>query len=201
MRCRSAAMSEDPKCVVDILDRLNETAREHQNVSIGNMVEAFGHRSYGPFLIVPALVELTPIGGIPGVPTFLAAIILLFAIQMVFGRHHFWMPGFLSSRSVSAKRLKQADDKLLPIARWLDRWFHGRLPRLTKGPFVRAAAVICVLLTLTVPPLELVPFASSGPMLAIAMFGLALLVRDGLLMIVATVIAIGAFGFGLWLWG
>lgn len=38
-------------------------------------------------------------------------------------------------------------------------------------------------------------------MLAIAMFGLALLVRDGLLMIVATVIAIGAFGFGLWLWG
>ncbi|HSJ79430.1 MAG TPA: exopolysaccharide biosynthesis protein, partial [Erythrobacter sp.] len=44
----------------------------------------------------------------------------------------------------------------------------------------------------TVPPLELVPFGSTAPMLAIAAVGLALLVRDGLLMIAATGIALAA---------
>ena len=55
------------------------------------------------------------------------------------------------------------------------------------------------LLALTVPPLELLPFASSAPMAAIAMFGLALLVHDGALMIAAWLLAgmAVAFGFGL----
>jgi hypothetical protein len=69
---------------------------------------------------------------------------------------------------------------------------------LTTKPFVRVAAAITILLTLAVPPLELLPFASTGPMLAIATLGLALLVRDGMLMILASVIAIAAVGAGLW---
>ena len=47
---------------------------------------------------------------------------------------------------------------------------------------------------MTVPPLEVLPFASSAPMLATAAFGLALLVRDGLLMTIATVLAGVAVG-------
>jgi len=64
---------------------------------------------------------------------------------------------------------------------------------------IRLSAVACILLALTVPPLELLPFASSAPMAAIAMFGLALLVHDGALMIAAWLLAgmAVAFGFGL----
>ena len=61
------------------------------------------------------------------------------------------------------------------MARWLDRWFHGRLKPLTRGLF-----------------LEIVPFASTAPMGAIALFGLALLVHDGALMIAASATAVGA---------
>jgi hypothetical protein len=42
------------------------------------------------------------------------------------------------------------------------------------------------------PPLELLPFASTAPMAAIATFGLALLVRDGVLMLVATCLSVAA---------
>lgn len=56
------------------------------------MTKAFGKRSYGPFLLVPALIEISPVGGIPGMPTVLAATIIPFAALMVFGRKYIWLP-------------------------------------------------------------------------------------------------------------
>ncbi len=196
---RFASMAEDdPHSINDILDRLHETAEHEKKVSVGQMMDAFGHRSYGPFLIVPPLIEFSPLGAIPGVPTVLALIILIFAVQILIGKKHFWLPDFILKRAVSADKLEKGTKKARSTARFLDRHFHGRMRWLTTKPFVRVAAAITILLTLAVPPLELLPFASTGPMLAIATLGLALLVRDGMLMILASVIAIAAVGAGLW---
>lgn len=192
-------MADDPKSVNDILDRLADGSRGEE-VSIGELTESLGHRSYGPFLIVPALIDISPIGAVPSLPTALAAIIILVSAQIVFGREHLWLPGFVTRRSVSSDRVRRSVDKVRPVARWTDRWFHGRLKGLTKGPFVRGAGLACALLALTVPPLEIVPLATTAPMGAIAMFGLALLVRDGLLMIAAYVLAIASSAAGVWLW-
>jgi hypothetical protein len=40
-----------------------------------------------------------------------------------------------------------------------------------------------------VPPLELLPFMATGPLLALAAFGLAIFLRDGILAITAIAIA------------
>lgn len=194
-------MSDEPRSVGDILDRLKEIAEKEDKVSLGDVAEAFGSRSYGPFLMVPAIIEQTPVGGIPGVPTAIALIIASFAVQILFGRKHLWLPGFIKRRTVRAETLGKTSDKLRGVAKFLDRWFHGRLERLTQGPFLKAAAVIVILLCCTVPPLELLPFASSVPMAAIAMFGLAMLVRDGALMIVALVLSVAAVAVGVGMWG
>lgn len=190
-------MSDEPKSVGDILDRLKEIAEKDDKVSLGDIAQTFGSRSYGPFLMVPAIIEETPIGAIPGVPTTIALIIASFAVQILFGRKHLWLPGFVKRRTVKADTLGKTSDKLRGLARTLDRWFHGRLEKLTQGPFLKAAAMIVILLCCTVPPLELLPFASSVPMAAIAMFGLAMLVRDGALMIVALLLSLAAVGVGL----
>ena len=190
-------MAKDPQSIGDILDAIRELADDGDKVSLGDLVEAFGSRSYGPFLLMPALIEMSPIGGIPGVPTVLAAIIVLFAAQMVFGRKHIWLPKFAAKWGVKSERARKAADKMDGIARFLDHWFHGRWPALTGGPFVRVAAVGSILLALSVPPLELLPFASTAPMAAIAAFGLALLVRDGVLMIAAMVLAGVAVAVGI----
>lgn len=104
---------------------------------------------------------------------------------------------FIAGHSLSPDKACQASEKLRGIARFLDEWFHGRLPRLTHGPFVRIAAALCIILALSVPPLELLPFATTAPMAAIAAFGLALLVRDGLLMLIATILSGAALVLGL----
>lgn len=191
---------KEPQSVGDILDDLDELADEKEEVSVAHVVEAFGDRSYGPFLLMPALLELTPVGAIPGVPTFLALIIAIVAVQMLIGKSHLWLPGFIENRSVGAEKLTKATEKLRGIARFLDRWFHGRLEFFTSDTFRRVAAVIVIILCATVLPLEVVPFASSGPMLAIACFGLAIMVRDGLLMLIATGLSIAAVGLGFTLW-
>lgn len=190
-------MADDPKSVGDILDRIEEIGRREEKVELGHVVEAMGHRSHGPFLLIPALIEMSPIGGIPGLPTVLAAIIVLVAVQILIGRKHLWLPGFISRRSVKADTACKATAKLRGFSRFMDRWFHGRLPHFTSGWYVRAAAIACILLALTVPPLEILPFASTAPMFAIASFGLAMLVRDGLLMIVAFALSVAAVAIGL----
>lgn len=187
----------DPHSVSDVIDCLEMLAKEKGCVSVGDVVDTLGTRTYGPMLMVPALIELTPIGSIPGVPTFLAITIAIFAVQMLIGAKHFWIPDFIENRRVAASKLDKAARKLEPLAKRLDAWFHGRLKMLTKGAAIRIAAATVILLCLAVPPLEFVPFASSGPMLAIALIGLALLVRDGALMIAALAIGLSAVGYGI----
>ena len=180
-----------------VLDDLEGAAHDGK-VTLAEMAEAAGHRGAAPFLIVPPILEISPIGGIPGLPTFLALVILVFASQIAVGRDEPAVPGKLGRRGVDGGRLCQAIAKVRPLARRLDGWFHGRLRVLTSRWMRRmAAAVICVL-CLTVPPLELIPFASTLPMGAILILGLALLFRDGLVMLVGFVASAAAAGGVFW---
>lgn len=190
---------KDPRSVGDVLDRLRELGEQagDERAKLGDAVEAMGHRAYGPFFIIFPLIDISPVGGIPGLPTAMALVMVLLALQMLFGRKDLWLPGFLAHRGLKGRKLVTVADKMRPVAKWLDRWFHGRLPALTKGPMIKVAAVAIIALCTTVPPLELLPFASTLPMVAILLFGLALLVRDGLLMAIACVLSIAALGGGL----
>lgn len=185
-----------PQGVEEVLGELDELAAGQPRVCIGDVLDDFGKRSFGLFILIPPLIELSPIGGIPGVPTFLALIIGITAVQLFLGTDHVWMPQFIQQRAVSGRRLHRALMKLRGIAHWLDERSHGRLENLTQGVWTRVAAVAIVVLCCTVPPLEFIPFASSAPMLAIAAFGLAITVRDGALMLVALTLAAAALGAG-----
>lgn len=178
-------MADEPKNVCGIIDRLTEIGEKNDTVSIGDIVDTFGTRSYGPVLLVPALIGVSPVGGIPTVPTILAATLLLIAVQLVFGKSHLWLPGILKNRSVDGEKLANAAEDMEGVAKWMDKIFHGRLERFTGRSAARIAAGVVALLCLSVPPLELVPFAVALPMAVIAAFGIALIVRDGLLMLIA----------------
>ena len=199
---------DGPTGATDALRRLRERAddaRGHDgpdadgdHVTVGDLMDAFGGRSYGPFLLVPALIELSPLGGVPGVPTLLAFVIAVFAVQMLLGRDHFWLPSWIERRAVRIDRVDQADDKMRAVTERLDRWSSDRLAALTGKAAQRAAAVCTLLLCLTVPPLEFLPFASAAPMAAIAAFGLGLIVRDGFVMLAGFALTAVATGVGVW---
>jgi hypothetical protein len=188
----------DPHSVGEVLDRLKELGEEagDDKVRLGDALEALGNRAYGPFFILFPLIDISPIGGIPGLPTAMAVVMVLLAVQLILGRDHLWLPKFIANRGLKGARLVKVAEKTRGIADHMDRWFHGRLSALTRGPMVKIAGVAVVLLCLTVPPLELLPFASTAPMAAIMAFGIALLVRDGALMLVACALSVGAMALG-----
>ncbi|MBX7458399.1 exopolysaccharide biosynthesis protein [Qipengyuania sp. 1NDH17] len=189
-----ATEGHEPESVEEVLGDLDELAAGQDKVCIGDALDDFGGRSFGPFIMLPALLEITPVGGIPGVPTFLALIIAIVAVQLLLGKEHIWLPGFIQDRAVASNKLHKGLKKLRGIAHWLDEHSHGRLEGLTEGIWTKVAAVVVILLCCMVPPLEFLPFASSAPMLAIAAIGLALTVRDGVMMLIALLLAMAAVG-------
>ncbi|MCJ8140638.1 exopolysaccharide biosynthesis protein [Falsirhodobacter halotolerans] len=179
----------------DIVAKLRDLGGHRDDVSIADMRLTIGERSFGPMLAIPALIEISPIGGIPGVPTVIALIITLVAAQIVFGRRHLWLPGFLDDRTVTGDKLQGAMDWLHRPAGWIDAVLRPRLQIVARGFGLRIVAALCIGLCATVPPLELVPFASTLPMAAIALMGLGLMARDGVVILGAAAISLGSFWF------
>ena len=182
----------------DIVDALHDSAREGDPVAVATIVDHFDRRSLGAFIAVPAMLEITPIGGIPGLPTALALFIALMAAQIAIGREDMWLPGFLARRTIHDSKVEAAAKKLRPLTDWMDRHLGQHLRHLTLPPMQQAAALMVIVLCLTVPFLEIVPFASTIPMATIAMFGLGLLTGDGRLMALAWTLSLAALGVAVW---
>jgi len=158
-------------------------------ISLGAVLDALGRTSFAPFFVLPPLVAITPPGAIPGVPTAMAAIVVLAALQMLCGLKHVWLPRFLEERSLKAQHLRAMLRLIRPVACALDRILRQRLVLFTEAPFLHAILAFCILAGLTMPAMELIPFAAAVPNVAILIFGLALLLRDGLLALFATGVA------------
>lgn len=180
-------------CLEQVIDGVVELGDDQPKVSVGDIQKKVGQRSFGPFLFAPAIIEISPVGGIPGVPSMLAIIVGLFAFQLLFGRHHFWMPGFLAHRTVSGHKLEKGLNKVRPVVRWLDKVSKKRLGWATSKGFLRFIALLCIVLATSVPPLELLPFASTAPFAAIGLFGLGITTQDGAAIVLGLILAVGAF--------
>ncbi|MCM0000314.1 MAG: exopolysaccharide biosynthesis protein [Erythrobacter sp.] len=182
----------------DVVDGLEDIAEKQDKVAIDDLLDKFGDRSFAPLMLILALVGISPVGGIPSVPTIIALCIAIIAAQMAWGRKHVWLPGFVTGRGVSSDRLTKGEDKLRKIADVLDSIAKGRLKSLASGPARRVVAGLIVVLCLALPVLEIVPFAAAAPFLAIAMLSLALMVRDGLVLLIGGAVALAALGYGVY---
>ncbi|KUF11061.1 exopolysaccharide biosynthesis protein [Pseudoponticoccus marisrubri] len=192
-------MSQADQPVATLLDGIEEAAEGHAQVTLGELVDRIGRRGFGPMILVPALFVLTPLGGVPLVPTFFAAVVSLFALQVALGRRSLWLPEAFKRRAVDEDSLTRAAEKLRPAARWMDRHATDRFRALTNHRAERIAALVVLGLCVTIPPLEIVPFAGAVPNVGIALIGLALTVRDGALMVLGlSAAALGLIG-GPWL--
>ncbi|XKH59503.1 exopolysaccharide biosynthesis protein [Halomonas sediminis] len=177
----------EPADLEQMLDRLSEAEENRDKiVTIRDVVSSIGRRSFGPLLLFPGIITLLPVvGDIPGVPTVMAAMVFIVAGQLVLGRRYFWLPNLLLDRSVEKQKLHKAIKLMRPSARFLDGFLRPRLTVFTKGMGAYAIAVACIFIALAMPPMEVVPFTANGAGLALTLFGLSLMARDGLLALLA----------------
>ncbi|MBL1266526.1 MAG: exopolysaccharide biosynthesis protein [Halomonas sp.] len=188
-------MNQPLQNLEQLLDRVGELTRHHERVSIEMVIEVIGSRSFGPLLMFIGITLFSPLSGIPGMSFFMAVFVLLVAVQMLIGRKKFWLPPFILNRSVEQHKLQKALDWLSKPARGIDRVLKPRLTFLVHRSGSYGIAVLCVVVGLCMPLMELVPFSSSAAGLALLILGLSLVAHDGLLALLAIAIFGGAFAF------
>lgn len=180
-----------------LLGRMALAAKSGGQVSLDDVLEVVGRRSFGPLLLVPGIVTVSPIvGDIPGVPVLMGVFIIVVAVQVLMKRHSFWLPGWLLRRSVKSTTLKKAVTKLKKPARFIDRLIKPRLAFLTGSAAAHFMAVCCILIAAATPAMEFIPTSANWAGLAIIFFGLALIADDGLLALLAFLFTLGVFGGG-----
>lgn len=174
-----------PRTLGEVLDRFETETEGAESVSVGDLFDAIGDRAFGPLLLFPALVLMTPVGGIPFVPTAMGILIALVAVQRLAGLDHPWIPNTLENRCVEREKLLDSFSKIKPLISKIDKAVKRRLSVLVEGPMRYAIAVIVLSLAVMIPPLELLPFAAMVPGFAVFLFALALIAQDGVVAILA----------------
>lgn len=176
----------------ELLDELRHAGeKDNGKVSMDMLLECVGRRSFGPVLLVAGLIAVSPISGIPGMPTTVAILVAAVALQFLFGRDHFWLPQWVLRREISHAKFCKALDFLRRPAAFIDRFLKPRLQFLTHHFGIQAIAVLCIVIAATMPPLEIMPFAATTAGAALTAFGLSLIAHDGLLGLVAVALTVG----------
>lgn len=157
-------------------DRLTFTDLAHQ----------LHYRAWGGLLFLFSSINVLPLP--PGTTFFFAMPVLLIAGQMIVGRETPWFPAKLDRRGVTKAELRRIIGKIDWLETRIERLFKPRLASLTGSTASRFIGVACFLLALIIAiP---VPLLHHAPAASIALFGLALIYRDGVLVIVAAIASV-----------
>lgn len=177
-------VSSAPKTLGETLDRLAGAARNHDRVSVDDMMEAIGRRSFGPLILLAGIVLSAPgVSDIPSVPTITGIFVGIVAGQMVYGHDEFWLPDWLLRRSVRSDRMIKLTESrwTRKPAKLIDRFVTRRLDMLAGPRANRAVALVCLVLAFATPFTEFVPLSGMAVGAALLAFGISLIARDGLM--------------------
>jgi hypothetical protein len=181
--------------------RLAQIAAEAgpERISFSELARQLHSRVWGGLLLIFAAINVMPLP--PGTSTFIALPILLVSAQMVFGRESPWFPARLDRRGVTRDELQRLIARMGWFEARVERIFKPRLPQMTSAPATRLIGLVCFVLgVIAALPILMI---HNAPALAIVLFGLGLIYRDGVLILVAAVAAVVAvlFDAALVIWG
>lgn len=181
-----------------VLDTLEGTLAERVTVSVETVLAGLGRRAYGPVVLVIGLIMLSPINWIPGAGIVLATVLTLVLSQSLVRDGPPWIPRRLARADVDVGRALGAIRRVRP---WIERLALLTRPRLrtvTRPPWRTAAVAVIIATALSMYPLAIIPGGAGPPSLAITLFGLALTVEDGLLLLIAMGVSLSAFALAGW---
>jgi hypothetical protein len=178
-----------------ILNKINEAADQHDPLTFGDVMDVLGQQSFAPILLLIGLVMAVPgPADIPGVPVVLGLLVITVAGQIVLHREHLWIPAWIERKKVRASQARKMVAWVRTPAQWMDWLAKPRYQWLVNRTGSSLVAIACILIAMTTPVLEFVPFSANVAGAAIAAFAIALLAKDGLLAGVAISLSLAIVG-------
>lgn len=189
------ATATEATAIEDTLERLRRAAAGH-TTSVGDLLDAFQRRAYGPLLFVIGLIALSPVGAIPGASIACGTLVVLLAVQMSLGEGAPWVPQALRRVRVDGERARHSIDWAAPYARRLGKVTRARWEEVHDGRAIHVVVGALCVLALSMYPLALVPWGALPAAAGITVIGLGLLTRDGVLILAGEALAVAAAGLG-----
>lgn len=149
-------------------------------LSLGALLDLFGEDGLLLLTMLLTLVFLIPVS-IPGVSTVFGAAILLIGVSRLLGRKP-WVPRRLRERELPASKLRPALTQGLKWVRRLEKISRPhRLPAFADGAVARLTGNLAFILAavLLMAPFGFVPFSNTLPALALLLYAVGFLQRDG----------------------
>lgn len=158
-----------------------------------DLLTGLGRRGFGMLLLIatlPAFIPI-PIGGAVSGP-----LAMLIGAQLLVGMHRPWLPDFVARRGPHRHALVKFNRRISPWLGRLEKLIRPRLPQLLAH---RASAMLTGLLLFLLGLLLSLPIPLTNYIFGalLLLFALALLERDGVLILVgwiASAIAVAVFG-------
>jgi hypothetical protein len=165
-----------------------------ERISIQNLMNALGERSWGFALLLFGL--LSAIAIIPGLATITSIPLLFFGLQMFAGYRTPWLPAFIADRELTRADLENVLVRGKPVMRWIERICRPRLTFLVGGAGDRLLGLLVFVLALVIALPG--PGTNFPPGMAIVFMSIAIIERDGLLLLAGLVASAVALYLG-WL--
>ena len=146
-----------------------------QRISVADLLVDLHDRAIGALIFVFALPNIIPMP--PGASAILGAPLLFLTAQLAFGRDP-WLPEVIVARSMERAHFASVVQRVAPWLARAERLLRPRLAVLARPPFEYVIGAVCLFLSiiLFLP----IPMGNMPPAIAICLFALAILERDGL---------------------
>ena len=162
--------------LVNLMDAFPE-----ERVTVGEVMERLEGQAFGLLLLVLALPNCIP--NIPGLSTIFGVMMLAPAIQLILGRDALWLPERVRKWSFSRDALHSAIKGALPILKRIERYVAPHWSFLTKPPFTQLLGLQTLFLAIVL--ILPIPLGNWLPGVTVAATALALLQRDGRLVVLS----------------
>ncbi|GHA75807.1 exopolysaccharide biosynthesis protein [Cognatilysobacter bugurensis] len=164
-----------------LLDRFS-TGPADAVLPLGEVFLGLGRRSFGMLLFVSTLPAFVPIPGVAGAAS--GPFVVLIGLQLLIGQRQPWLPDFAGRRGPRRATMGRFRDRVSPLLRRLE---HVVRPRLSGVLDHRVSSAFTGLQLVALGILLLLPIPLTNYLFAVVLmlFALALIERDGRLMLVA----------------
>ncbi|MBD9376258.1 exopolysaccharide biosynthesis protein [Pseudomonas sp. R2.Fl] len=167
----------------------------NQVLQLGDLLSGFGQSAFGLLLfigVLPAFIPIPGVGGAIGGP-----LVILVGVQLLVGLSRLWLPGFIARRGPHRSALITFRTLLSPWLARLEKLIRPRLHAVLDHKLALSFTGLLLILLGLLLALP-IPFTNYVFGVLLLLFALALLERDGALMLVAWVAggtAVIVFGF------
>lgn len=187
---RGAAPGGKADVAGTVLATLRRLAYDHpkDDIPLGEILSFLGDRAFGLMMLVMALPMATPLSAIPGVSAVFGLPLAIICFQLMLGFRQPVLPRALAERTIKRQVFAQAVERAAPWLVKIERVIHPRLKPLTGPVAERLIGMVCVVMAgiLALP----IPGGNQPPALAIALFAIAIIERDGLFTILGLVVVV-----------